>query len=372
MKLAITHDYLRDFRGGERVVAAMHEVWPDAPIYTSVLDEPKMRRQGWNFEGVKIVTSFMQGFWYPLRNKLPRYYFTLFFPIAFMFFDFSKFDVVLSSASYAGKYIRKGRAIHISYIHTPPRFLWGYDTDINIKHMNPLEQLLSRALKGIIKWFDINRAETIDYFIANSETVKRRIKDAYGREATVIYPPVDTERFNGTSADKGYYVVISALGEYKKVDLVVQAFNQLNLSLKVIGEGPQLEYLRKIAGPKVEILGRLPDQETADILLGCRAFIFPTEEDFGITVVEAMAAGKPVLAYEAGGATETVIAGQTGEFFTNQTVESIVEAVKKFDPAKYKAEDCRTQAKKFDKKVFQHKIKDFVEEAYSVKISQEG
>ena len=372
MKIAITHDYLRDFRGGEKVVQTLHEVWPDAPIYTAVLDREKMSSQGWEFSGKVLKTSFMQGFWYPLRNKLPRYYFTLFYPLAFLFFNFSKFDVIISSASYAAKYIRKGKSIHISYIHTPPRFLWGYDTDINVARMSFIERVLSRFWKGILKWIDINRADSVDFFIANSKTVQERIRQAYGREAELIYPPVETEKFSGEIQDKGYYLVISALGEYKKVDLVVKAFNELGLPLKVVGDGPQLEYLKGIAQSNVQVLGRLPDKETVELLLSCQAFIFPTEEDFGIAPVEAMAAGKPVLAYGKGGATETVIEGKTGTFFQEQTVTSLVTAIKLFDPKKYQAEDCRNRAKEFDKEIFKDKINRFVESAYSGRIPKEG
>lgn len=368
MKLAITHDYLNQYGGGERTLEAIHEIWPEAPIYTSIYDKEKMSRWGFKSQGMRIVTSYMQKL--PLLNVLPRYYFTLFYPFAFQSFNFQDYDVVLSSASYAAKDVRKPKnLIHISYIHTPPRFLYGYDQETNVARMNPLEKFLAKIWKIYLRKRDQDSSRRIDYFIANSETVKERIKKVYGRDAAVIYPPVETDRLDGQSSDKGYYLLVSRLGEYKKVDLVVKAFNELGLPLKVVGEGPQLNYLKEIAQSNVEILGRQPDDVVRDLMLNCRAFIFATEEDFGITPVEAMAAGKPILAYGKGGAIETVVAGKTGEFFKEQTVESLVEAVKLFNPSKYKVEDCRARAKEFDKVVFKKKIKDFVNSVASGRIS---
>lgn len=371
MKIAITHDYLNQYGGGERTLEALHEIWPEAPIYTSLYDMEKMTGWGFKSQGKKILTSYMQKL--PLLNVLPRYYFTLFYPFAFRSFNFQGYEVVVSSASYAAKDIRKPKGtIHISYIHTPPRFLYGYDQETNMSRMNPLEKILSKVWKIYLRKRDQVSAKKVDYFIANSSTVKNRIKEVYGREAEVIYPPVETSRFVGEAADKGYFLVVSRLGEYKKVDLVVKAFNELGLPLKVVGDGPQLSYLKEIAQSNVEIFGRRSDSDVRELLLNCRAFIFPTEEDFGIAPVEAMAAGKPVLAYGKGGATETVVEGKTGAFFQEQTVDSLVTAIKLFDPKKYKAEDCRARAKEFDKEIFKEKISSFVESAYSGRISKEG
>lgn len=371
MKIAITHDYLNQYGGGERTLEAVHEIWPEAPIYTSLYDMEKMTGWGFKSQGMKILTSYMQKL--PLLNVLPRYYFTLFYPFAFQSFNFQDYDVVLSSASYAAKDIRKPKGtIHISYIHTPPRFLYGYDQETNVDRMNMVEKFLSRIWKIYLKKRDQQSAKGIDFFIANSLTVQERIREVYGREATVIYPPVETSRFAGETRDGGYFLVVSRLGEYKKVDLVVKAFNELGLPLKVVGDGPQLSYLKEIAQSNTQILGRLSDEEVRELLLNCRAFIFATEEDFGIAPVEAMAAGKPVLAYGKGGATETVIDGKTGTFFKEQTVESLVTAVKLFDPKKYLSEDCRARAREFDKEIFKDKISNFVEFAYSGKMPKEG
>lgn len=372
MKLAIVHDYLNQYGGAEKVVEAMHEIWPDAPIYTSIYDEPQMREWGFKSRGMDIRTSYMQ--WLlPLLRILPRYYFTFAYNFAFRLFNLSGYDVILSSASYAAKDIRKPtKAIHISYIHTPPRFLYGYDQETNIAKMNLFERTLARVWKVYLKYRDQRAVRGIDFLIANSQTVQRRIRQAYHRQSEVINPPIEVKKFAGKSQNEGYFLVVSRLGEYKKVDLVVKAFNELRLPLKVVGSGPQFNYLKEIAKDNVEILGRLPEKETVKLMMGCTAFVFPTEEDFGITPVEAMAAGKPVIAYGVGGATETVIDGKTGIFFDEQTVESIIRVVKTFDPSKFKSEDCRRQAKKFDKAIFQAKIKDFVTQAVSGKITNEG
>lgn len=372
MRIAISHDYLRDYRGGEKVVRALTEAYPDSPLYTAIVDKQKMKKQGWDLSNLNLRVSFLQKLWFPLRNKLPRYYFTLFFIPAFLSFNFKRFDVVLSSASYAGNYIRKKKALHISYIHTPPRFMYGYDTDINVRAMNPIERPLALFFKGILKKFDQWMARDIDFFIANSQTVRRRIEDAYHRDAYVIYPPVETRRFSGKSEDKGYFLVVSALGEYKKVDIVIKAFNNLGLPLKIAGDGPQLENLKAMAKPNIELLGRVSEEELEDLLLNCRAFIFPQVEDFGITAVEAQAAGKPVIAFFGGGAIETVIEGKTGVFFDHQKPQDVEEAVKSFDLKKFKASDCRAHAATFDKEIFKQKIKHFVELAASGKIVPEG
>lgn len=372
MKIAITHDYFRDYRGGEKVIRAVHEVWPNAPIFTGIVDRAKLKQQGWDLRHVNLHSSFVQWLWKPLRNIFPRYYFTLFFIPGFLLFNFKKFDVILSSASYAGNYIRKKNALHISYIHTPPRFMYGYDTDINVRQMNFIERPIALFFKGLLRRFDHWMAQDIDYLLANSETVRQRIQEAYGRDATVIYPPVETKRFSGEIEDKGYFLIVSALGEYKKVDIVVEAFNNIGLPLKIAGDGPQRENLRRIAKENVEILGRVSEEELEELLLGCRAFIFPQVEDFGITAVEAQAAGKPILAFREGGALETIVEGKTGAFFDEQTAQSLEQLIKKFDPKKFKASDCRANAAKFDKEIFQQKIKLFVELASSGKISPEG
>lgn len=361
MKVAIVHDYLNQYGGAERVVEALHEIWPEAPIFTSVYDSDLLGRLGFKVPLKNIKVSFMQNF--PLRKRLPRYYFTLLYPFAFRRFNFSDYDLIISSSSYAAKYINKPlSATHICYCHTPPRFLWGYDRETNVEAMNPFEKFMALRWQGYLKNLDFSYAQKVDYFIANSETVKERIKKNYRREAKVIYPPVDMERFVPKGESGDYFLVVSRMGEYKKVNIVVEAFNSLGLPLKVVGAGPQLEGLRKIAKSNIELLGRLTDREITKLYLHCKAFIFPTEEDFGITPVEAMAAGKSVLAYGAGGVVESVLPGVTGEFFSPQTPSALIRAVKKFNPRKYDPKRIRQQAEKFSKEVFKKNMIEFVKE----------
>jgi len=381
-KIALVHDYLNQYGGGERVVEATAEVWPDAPIYTSIFDKDLMA--SWlKIPAERIKTNFIQKL--PFIKHLNKHYF-FFYPIAFRMQNLGEADIVISSSSYAAKFVKAGKnAIHICYLHTPPRFLWGYDTELTRYYAKPFDRFLSPfyqlavpPIKSALRYFDYKVAQGIDYFIANSKEVQGRIKKHYNRDSVVIYPPVDVERFSKQTTDyrlqqeavvgrqkaDSFFLVVSRLGGYKKVDIVVGAFNKLGLPLKIVGEGPQYSYLKKIAKDNIEILGRLGDEEVTKLLGSCTALVFPTHEDFGIVPVEAMAAGKPVIAYRGGGALETVAEGVIGEFFDQQTSDDIIGAVKKFNPGKYDPQACRLQAQKFSKEVFQRKMKFFVEEAW--------
>jgi len=224
-------------------------------------------------------------------------------------------------------------------------------------------------MKALIRKMDYNTAQKVDFFIANSKEVQKRIKKHYGLDSAVIYPPVNVARFSRSSNQQpGYFLVVSRLGGYKKVDIVVEAFNKLGLPLKIVGDGPQYKFLKEAAKNNIEFLGRRSDTEVSALLANCRALIFPTHEDFGIVPVEAMAAGKPVIAYRGGGALETVLEGVTGEFFDRQTPDDIIKVVKKFQSNKYDSRACRTQAKKFSKEKFKRAMKSFVEEVWRRKI----
>ena len=369
------HDYFNQYGGGERVVQALHKIWPEANVYTSILDKKLMK----NWLAIpfdKIKTNFISKL--PFTNSLSKHYFFM-YPLAFRMQNTNEADVVISSTSYAAKFVRvKKRGIHICYIHTPTRFLWGYDTELSRYYHKPFDkylryiyQLLVPPTKFILRNLDFKAAKEVDFFIANSKEVQGRVKKHYGRDSYVIYPPVNIKRFqignNSGRNDRDYYLVVSRLGGYKKVGIVVEAFNKLGLPLKVVGVGPQFDYLKSIAKNNVQMIGRRPDKEVTDLLLGCSALIFPTHEDFGIVPVEAMAAGKPVIAYGKGGALETVVPGITGEFFSKQTSDAIIGTVKKFNQKKYKPEACRAQARKFSEDEFKRKIKFFVEEAYASK-----
>ncbi|OGY26345.1 MAG: hypothetical protein A2Z42_03395 [Candidatus Woykebacteria bacterium RBG_19FT_COMBO_43_10] len=380
MKIAIVHDYFNQYGGGERVVEAMHEVWPDAPVYTSIYDEGLMK--DWlKIPRDKIRTNFIQRL--PFSKQLSKHYFFL-YPLAFRLQDTGNADVVISSSSYAAKFLRvKAGGIHICYLHTPPRFLWGYDTELSRyyaksfdKYLAPIYEVLVPPIKSVIRKMDYNAAQKVDYFIANSKEVQKRIKKHYGRDSTVIYPPVNVARFSRSSNQRpatsdqqpGYFLIVSRLGGYKKVGIVVEAFNRLGLPLKIVGYGPQVDYLKSIAKGNIELLGRVSDDEVGKLMVSCSALIFPTHEDFGIVPVETMAASKPVIAYRGGGALETVLEGVTGEFFDQQTPGDIIKTVKRFQPNKYSPVACQTQAKKFSEEKFKRAMKLFVEEAWQRKI----
>ncbi len=374
-KIAIVHDYFIQYGGAEKVLEALHNIWPNASIYTSFVD--------------KKVLSFLEitrkNIKASLLSKVPLSYkfykhFVPAYPIYFRSINFEDYDVVVSSSTFAAKFINPRKAVHICYLHTVPRFLWGYETELKEpevlffdKYFRSIYKKTTPIIKDMIRKVDYNSAQKVDFFITNSAEVQKRVKKQYGRDSYVIYPPVDTARFihfrkqRAENREQNYFLVVSRLGGYKKVNIVVEAFNRLGLSLKVVGAGPQFEYLRSIAKKNVQMLGRLPDHDVTNLIQNCKALIFPTHEDFGIVPVEAMAAGKPVIAYGKGGALETVVGGVTGEFFDRQTPSAIINEIKKFNPKKYKLEACRRQALKFSEGKFKRKIKFFVEEAYAAK-----
>ena len=356
MNIALVHDWLTNVAGAERVLLALGSVYPKSTIFTSVHDPEKTKP----FEKFKVKTSILQ--------KLPfaktrREVLVPLTPFAFEQFDLSKFDLVISSTTMAAKgVITKPDTIHICYCHTPPRYLWEPEND-------------PRASKGKFSGFRKNiahkmriwdrlAADRVDYYIANSKYVARRIKKYYDRDSIVIYPPVDVERFKIASKNKikDYYLFVSRLIPYKRCDLIVEAFNDLSLPLKIIGAGPEKKKLQKKAKNNIEFLGSLSDDEIGKYYSCARAFVFAAEEDFGIVPVEAMASGRPVIAYKAGGALETVIEDKTGVFFSEQTPQCLIETIKKFNPNKFNPAGIRQHALKFSTQRFQHEIKKTVNE----------
>jgi glycosyltransferase involved in cell wall biosynthesis len=355
MKIAIVHDYLNQFGGAERVVSALHEIYPDAPIYTSIYDEKRMPA---NFRKMDIRTSFMQKL--PFVFRFFKYY-LLFYPLAFESFDLSEYDVILSSSSAFAKGVKKRKdQLHICYCHNPMRFVWRYDDYVKRESIPAwLKSLLPLVLGPVKKW-DLQTSEAVDFFIANSSVVAQRIARTYNRKSVIITPPVECAYFKPSSLSHDYFLVVSRLNTYKRIDVVVEAFNKLDLSLKIIGEGPDRRSLQRMAGPNIEFLGKVTDAELAKHLSECRALVFPGEEDFGIVPLEAMACGRPVIAYQAGGAEETVVDGETGIFFGEQTSASLMQGIKRFQFIIFDKSKIRQQAKKFDKEIFKRKIKEYI------------
>jgi glycosyltransferase involved in cell wall biosynthesis len=357
MKIALAHDSLTQLGGAERIVDSFHELYPEAPLFVLVFD----KRLAGNYKGWQIVSSPLQ-YLYNLVHMLQ--YLLPFIPLAMLFFDFSQFDLVLSSSSGWAKGIRVPKdTVHINYCHTPARFLWvegkGYVNNELPALLRPFKFALRLTLSALRRW-DYQAAQKVDYFIANSENTKQRIKQYYKRESQVIHPFVDTEFFYPTVEKGNYFLLAGRLQAHKRADIVIKAFNELQLPLKIAGTGRAVEKLQKIAGPTIEFFGRVSDEELRDLYSGAQAYIFPQEEDFGMMPLEAMACGTPVIAYGKGGALETVTSGKTGVFFDAQEPGQVIRAVRNLQSMRFASEDLFERAQQFSKTVFEQKIRNFV------------
>ncbi len=358
MKIALVHDFLTQYGGAERVLDAFLELFPNAPVYTLVYDKEKMSKFYGKYD---IRPSFLQNL--PGGIKKYKWYLTL-MPKAIESFDLSGFDVVLSdSSAYAKGVITKKPTVHICYLHTPTRYLWS-DSESYLKTAPIpffIRPIIPQVIKYLRKW-DIKASKRPDFYIANSNNINSRLKKYYQREADeIIWPPVDCEKFKPSSKIGDYFLVVSRIEPYKKVDLVIEAFNKLKLPLKIIGAGTNLQELKNKAAKNVEFIGRVSDSELVKYMSGAKALIFAQNEDAGITPLEAMAAGRPVIAYRAGGALEIIKPKVTGEFFDYQNTESIIKAVEKFDVSYYNQQIIRNYAENFSKEIFKQKIKKFIE-----------
>jgi len=388
LKVALVHDDFTQFGGGESIFLAIKELFPTAAIYTSLVTKEWVKRiassQQSGASSRKIFTSFMQKL--PFKKKLQRAYFPL-YPLAFESFDFSGFDLVISSSTrFAHGIITKPQTKHLCYMHSPGRMFWEPKSYFGEK--SKLRILLSLALAYLRLW-DFTAAQRVDQFLTNSKHTTAKIAKYYHREAKVIYPFVDLERFtpsvNGTSSPlaisaiprfarnckssivngeetinhlplTNYYLVVSRLTRWKRVDLAVKAALASNTPLKVVGDGPERSYLERLGKGRVEFLGWVSGEELAKLFAGCQALVMPQEEDFGITSLEAQASGRPVVAFKAGGALETIAVGKTGEFFYPQTVEALIFALKKFRAGRYDPQACRKNAERFSKHRFQEQF----------------
>jgi len=361
VKLAIVHDYLNQYGGAERVIEVLHELYPDAPIYTSIYIPEKMPD---SFRNMNIKTSFMQKL--PLVKKLFKYY-LLFYPKAFESFNLKDYDIILSSSSAFAKGITPGKnSCHICYCYTPTRFIWDYSNYVKKeKYSLVVFKLLPLFIKKLKVW-DLKVINKVNYFIAISNNIKEKIQKYYNRDSEVIYPPVDFNKFKVSDKIENYFLIVSRLNSYKNIDLAVKAFSELGVNLKIVGTGPFKKELEKIAGSCVKFLGKVSDEDLIKLYGSCRAFVFPGEEDFGIAPLEAQASGRPVIAYTKGGALETINDGITGLFFKEDTVESLMETVKNF----IKIEDTfhqnviRENALRFNKEVFKKNISEFIKIKY--------
>jgi glycosyltransferase involved in cell wall biosynthesis len=358
MKVALVHDYLNQMGGAERVVLALHDIFPNAPIYTSIYDPQRVDPA---FQKIDIRTSFMQKF--PLVTRYHQPYLP-FYPFAMESLDVRGYDLVLSSSSAFGKgVITKPETMHICYCHTPMRWCWNYDEYVEREQLGKIARLMLPFLITGLRTWDQTSSMRVDYFIANSPIVAERIHKYYRREAVIIPPPVDAQRFpfDPDTQPEEYFLIVSRLIPYKRIDLAIEACNRLHLPLVIIGSGRDEQRLKKMAGPTIRFMGRLSDEEVIHYYTHCRAFLFPGEEDFGITPLEAQAAGRPVIAYSAGGALASVVDGITGAFFHKQTAESLAEILAAFDERAYDPQTIRNHALEFDLPRFHRRILQFIE-----------
>lgn len=350
MKVAIVHDDLVQCGGAERVLEAMCEVFPQAPIFTSVYDKDN-HVLATRFAGKKIITSFMQNlpFWKDFyRPLLPLY------PVAFEQFDFSEFDLVISQTTrFAKAIITKPQTKHICYCHTPPRFLWAFSGEKENKLLGPILENLRR--------YDFISSKRVDFWFAGSKNAEKRIEKIYKQKSQVLYPFVDLQKYRSAGVfDGGYFLVVSRLNKYKRVDLALKVFAGRKTKLNIVGVGPQFFNLLNQSSPNVEFFGGVGDGLLVNLLSGCKGLIVTAEEDFGLTSLEAQALGKPVIAFGRGGALETVIEGKTGVFFTSQDEYELEKAVDRFESMTFAADDCIANASRFGKEIFKKRLKKLV------------
>ncbi|MEW6554081.1 MAG: glycosyltransferase [Actinomycetota bacterium] len=344
------------------MLLTLHEMYADAPIYTSVFTPEQFPQ----LAGCDVRTSFMQKVpWAKTKHQA----FPFLRTVAFERFDLSAYDVVISSGHAESKgVITRPETLHICYCYTPIRYYWsGYHHYLeNPRYgiLNPLVKAAMPYMTNYLRVWDRCAADRVDLFVAISEYVAKRIRKYYRRDADVIYPPVNTSWLSISPTVDDYFLLAGRLIPYKRADIVVEAFNRLGLPLKIVGTGTELDALRAAAGPNIEFLGRVGDTELGELYSRCQALIFPPEEDFGIVPLEAMAAGRPVIAYRAGGALETVVEGETGMFFDRQDGESLMEAVRDFDAGRFDPHRVRRQALAFDVEVFKERIAAYVEKAW--------
>jgi glycosyltransferase involved in cell wall biosynthesis len=343
-RVALVHDFLLDLRGAERVFLEMCEIWPDAPIFTAVYDEDGTEGR---FAHRDVRSSFLQRLKpnaRTFRALLP------FYPAAIESFDLSEFDAVVSSSSaWAHAVLCSEDTTHVSYCHNPFRYVWN-DRDVTLASRNAASRAVLRTLFRRWRQWDWIAAQRVDQYLANSRITRARVRSYFGRDARVVYPPVDTSRFE-VGRPGEHYLVLSELMPHKRIDLAIRAFNRLRLPLVVAGDGPAARRLRTVAGPTIRFTGRVSDDEVAHLLETCRALVVAAIEEFGIAAVEAQAAGRPVISVGAGGGLETVREGVTGCFWQGG-VNELVEAVASFDVEAVDPADCVENAKRFDRSVF--------------------
>lgn len=360
MKLALVHDWLNQIGGAEDVLAALVDLYPQSPIYSSIYAPDIMPAQYREWDIRSLWLDRMPGIHRHHQPYLPLY------PLAWGGLDLSDYDVILSNKSGFCHGVGFGNdTLHICYCLAPTRYVWQLDSYIAREGLGKVAQMALRPLVAWMKRWDYAASQRVNHFIAISTEVQQRIKTYYNRDSVIIYPPVDTARFAAQDAEPGeYFLVVSRLIPYKRIDLAVQAATRLGVPLKVGGRGRDMDRLRAMAGPTVEFLGYVPDEDLPALMAGCKAFLFPGLEDFGITPLQAQAAGRPVIAYGGGGALDTVIPGKSGELFNEMTIDSLAAVMANFNAGAYNPAAMRDHAARFDRKIFDVQIARYVETAW--------
>ncbi len=357
MNIALVHDWLNQMGGAEDVLEALVGLYPAAPVFTSMYWPQVMPDE---YRQWDIRTSFMDRLPLVKRHHQP---FLPLYPLAFESFGFSEYDLVVSNKSgFCHGVLAGPETLHICYCLAPTRYLWDLRRYAQREGIGRVGRALLQPVASYLRLWDRLAADRVDYFIAISRTVQRRIARYYGRESVIIYPPVEVDRFEPASQTQDFYLVVSRLIPYKRVDLAVQALSQLDRPLVVVGDGRDRAKLEELAGPSVTFTGRLTDGQTAGMMARCRAFIFPGEDDFGIAPVQAMAAGRPVIAFAAGGALDTIVEGATGLYFRQPSVESLKTAVERFETLTFQTSRIRRHAERFSRSIFEEQIREFVEQ----------
>ena len=379
MKIAIIHDWLTGMRGGEKCLEVICKLYPDADLFTLLHIPGKVSPE---IESHPIHTSFIQKL--PFAKSKYRYYLPL-MPFAIETFDLNKYDLILSSSHCVAKSVKPGpNSLHICYCHTPMRYIWDqFNQYFGRGKSSWLSATVMKLLRPWLQRWDVKTSRRVNYFIANSRHVKKRIKKYYGKEATIIHPPVDTELFtpDNTENKEDYFLIVSAFAPYKRLDLAVEAFNQMGLPFFIIGEGQDSKRLKEMAKPNIQFEGWLDNSQIRSHFARCRAFVFCGEEDFGITLLEAQAMGRPIIAFGRGGALETVIPDNqtwtpeteipksstsqpTGVFFYEQTTEALINAIQHFETieSQFDSNAIRTHALKFDVSVYTKRMQKLIDE----------
>jgi glycosyltransferase involved in cell wall biosynthesis len=365
-KVALVHDWLTGRRGGEKVLEVFAEIYPDAPIYT-LFHFPGSQIP--NIENKRIVSSFIQKL--PFLNKRYRFYLPL-FPIAVELFDLQEYDFIISSSHCVAKgAIPRPDALHVCYVHSPMRYAWNqYSSYFSPEMLGFFSRRIIPPIIHRLRIWDESSAHRVDNFVANAKAVADRIHRYYKRTADVIHPPVETEFFKPGEVEENYFLIVSALVPYKKIDLAVETFNRTGQRLKIVGQGPEYRKLVKMAKPNVEFLGAVPDEPLLQAYQNARALIIPGEEDFGINSLESQACGVPVIAFARGGAKETVIHGETGFLYEELNSEGLSTALDKFKDMNFNKTTIRANAVKFSRNSFKKKISSYFQQKWAKHESQ--